>query len=67
MVAENAYERGRTVVECRLMKRLLVLLLATSIAVAASLVSLACGGPDKPPLTPDTDTPSVDGADSGRD
>ncbi len=38
------------------MTRLLVVL-AVSVAFGAAF-AMACGGPDKPPLTPDTDTPT---------
>ncbi len=44
------------------MTRLLVVL-AISVAFVAAF-AMACGGPDKPPLTPDTDTPTPDGADA---
>ncbi|HEY8079258.1 MAG TPA: hypothetical protein VIF62_34235 [Labilithrix sp.] len=43
------------------MTRLLTVL-AISVALGAAF-AVACGGPDKPPLTPDTDTPT-DGADA---
>jgi hypothetical protein len=71
MVAENAYERWMTDVECGAMRRLLSrsrasgtarLVLAVTI-VAGVLGVVACGGPDKPPLTPDNEM--SDGIDGG--
>ncbi len=45
------------------MRRLLVVL-AISAGLGA-LGAMACGGPDKPPLTPDTETPNPDALEAG--
>jgi hypothetical protein len=41
---------------------LLVLAIGAGLGVFGSV---GCGGPDKPPLTPDTDTPNPEGIEAG--
>ena len=48
------------------MRRLLVLLSVFSLALGLSALGLtACGGNDKPPLTPDSVEPGLEGAEAG--
>ena len=45
-------------------KVLVVLAISAAFGLLTALGAVACGGPDKPPLTPDTDTPTPDGSDA---